>query len=436
MFARMFTAVGISIAISISVYAVQNEPRIQRNTGGPDYASVLNNIAMRGKSPQDNAAALYLDAFELYKPEPPQLFRLRIWQGWPTEMTAGQRAYIDEWLIANEAALTKLHAGSRMGFFWLTYPANIPLGTGPLSKYTQVNNLANAVCWQAKVKAADGLVDDAFADVLTAFRFGRQIAAAPHTLAEQTTGFTIQTTAMWTAVQIIAHANPDAAALAEFQKALQLDCAGQNFYFDLTAARLWVNDAIERTFTAEGTVSTLQLDAMQRSLNLSPEELARWQGLNQTQTTSQAREIFVFLEPAVKQTPWELKKDGVNLAAKIDSLTNGNVLLEHYRPDLGSNIDLPFRCRAQTEAVIAICAVKRYAADNKAIPPTLKVLEVSGYLKQIPQDPYRDGQLSYVALPNNFRLYSWGADFTDNFARPSKWGQGLEGGDEVFWPIP
>jgi hypothetical protein len=436
MFSRKCIAIGFLFLFAISSYALQKEPRIQYNKGGPDYASVLNNIAVQGKDPQDNAAALYLKAFALYKPEPSQMSRLRLWQGWPTEMKNEQRTIIDEWLKANEAALAKLQEGSRMAFFWLTYPRDIPLGAGPLSTYTQVNSLANAVCWQAKVKAADGLSGEAFDDVLTAYRFGGQIAAAPHTLAEQTTGLSIQTTALWTAAQIINRTNPDAATLADFQKALQIAQDRQSFYFDLTSARLWVSDAIERTFTASGGVSKLQLDAMQLSLNLSPADISRWQNLNETQTASQARELFAFLEPAVKQMPWQLKKDGTDLVAQMDQLTAGNVLLEHYRPDLGKNIDLPFRCKAQTEAVITICAVKRYAAEHNAMPPTLKVLTVTGYLKDEPLDPYRDGPLSYVDVPNNFRLYSWGADFRDNFARASKWGQGPEGGDEVFWPIP
>jgi hypothetical protein len=436
MFLPKYIAIGISIVISISSYAAQKDVRIQLRSGGPDYASVLNNIAVQGKNEEDNAAPLYTKAFKLYKPEPPQMYRLRLWQGWPSQLPDSQRAIIDDWLKANEPALAKLEEGSKKSFFWLAYPKDIPLGTGPLSTYTQVNSLANAMCWQAKVKAADGVIGDAFEDVLTAYRFGQQIAAPPHTLTEQTTGFTIQTTAMWTATQIIAHANPDAATLAGFQKALQIAHDNQKFYFDLTSARLWVNDAIERTFSASGSVSKLQLDAMQRSLNLSPQDLSRWQSLDKIQTTAKARELFLSLEPEVKKMPWELRSEGINLAAQIDQMTKGNVLLEHYRPDIGNNADLPFRCRAQTEAVITICAVKRYVANNKAIPPTLKVLVVSGFLRAEPLDPYRDGSLSYMDLPNDFRLYSWGADFTDNFARASNWGQGPEGGDEVFWPMP
>jgi hypothetical protein len=436
MFKGKYIAAGIVILSSIYSYGVQKQPRIEYNKGGPDYASVLNKVALQGKDAQDNAASLYLKAFELYRSQPQQMYRLQVWQGWPTEMKDEQRTAIDEWLKANEAAMANLKEAGKMAFFWLTYPKDIPIGTGPLSKYTQVNSLANALCWQAKVKAADGVVGDAFEDVLAAYRFGRHIAASPHTIAEQTTGLSIQTTALWTATQIIAHANPDVAALAEFQKALQIAADSQNFYFDLTAAKLWVSDTIERTFTADGSVSKLQLEAMQQSLSLSPEDLDLWQNLNEAETASMSRRLFAFLDTEIKKMPWQLKKEGTNLTAQIDQLTNDNVLLKYYRPDIGKNIDLPFRCKAQVEAVITICAVKRYAADNRVMPPTLKVLAVSGYIKDEPLDPYRNGPLSYVDVPNNFRLYSWGADFRDNFARPSKWGEGPAGGDEVFWPIP
>jgi len=436
MFIKKLIALAILVAISMSAFAATNDPRIEYNVGGPDYAAVINSLAFRGRLAQDNAANLYKQAFELYKAAPSQMPRLQVWQGWPSELKSEQRTAIDEWLTANQPAIAKLTEGSKMSFFWLTYPKDIPLGTGPLSTYTQVNSLANAICWQAKVKAADGMIGDAIEDILTAYRFGEQITAPPHTLAEQTTGLSIQTTALWTAAQIINRTNPDVAALAALQKELQTAHDRQNFYFDLTAARLWTNDAIERAFTADGGISKLHLDAMRRSLNLSSEDVSRWQNLSETETSSQSRELFSFLEPAVKKMPWELKRDGINIDTQIDQLTSGNVLMEHYRPDIRTNFALPFQCRAQVEALITICAVKRYAAERNAMPPTLKVLQAGGYIKEEPLDPYHAGSLSYFDMVKDFKLYSWGADGKDNFARPSKWGQGPAGGDEVFWPIP
>jgi hypothetical protein len=436
MFTNKSILLLIIITISISAFAATNNPRIEYNRGGPDYAAVINSLALRGKLAQDNAANLYKQAFELYKAAPAQMSQMQVWQGWPSELKSEQRTVIDEWLKANQPAIAKLTEGSRKSFFWLTYPKGIPLGTGPLSTYTQVNSLASAICWQAKVKAADGVIDDAIEDILTAYRFGQQIAAPPHTLAEQATGLSIQITALWTATQIINRTNPDAATLAAFQKELQIAYDRQNFYFDLAAARLWTNDTIDRTFTADGGVSKLHLDAMQRSLYLSSEDVGRWQNLSEAETSSQARELFSFLELAVKQMPWELRRDGTNIDARIDQLTSGNVLLEHYRPDIRTNFALPFQCRAQVEAVITICAIKRYYTEHNTIPTTLKMLVNGGYIKDEPLDPYHAGSLSCLDMPKDFKLYSWGEDAKDNFARPSKWGEGATGGDEVFWPVP
>jgi hypothetical protein len=426
----------LGVAITVSAYAVKNDPRIEYNRGGPDYAAVINTKALAGKNAQDNAAELYKQAFDLYKTAPSQVSRLQLWQGWPSELSDEQRTALDEWLTANQPAILKLTEGSRKSFFWLIYPKDIPLGTGPLSTYTQVNSLADALCRQAKIKAADGVIEDAIEDILTAYRFGQQIAAPPHTLAEQSTGLNIQMTTLWTAAQIINRTNPDATTLAELQNTLQTAYDRQKFYFDLAAARLWTNDAIDRAFTADGGVSKLHLDAMQRSLNLSPEDVGRWQSLSQSETESMAQELFAFLEPAVKKMPLELRRDGIDIEARIDQYIGGNVLLEHYRPDIRTNFSLPFRCRAQVEAVITICALKRYYAQRGTMPATLQTLVDSGYLKAVPLDPYHAGSLSYFDMPKDFKLYSWGEDSKDNFARPSKWGEGASGGDEVFWPIP
>ncbi|MDO8301999.1 MAG: hypothetical protein Q7T18_02045, partial [Sedimentisphaerales bacterium] len=249
MFSKKCIAVGILVTISLSAFAATNDPRIEYNRGGPDYAAVINSVAMRGKLEKNNAAELYTKAFELYKAAPSQMSRMQVWQGWPNELKDEQRTAIDEWLAANQPAITKLTEGSRKSFFWLIYPKGIPLGAGPLSTYTQVNSLANAICWQAKVKAADGVIDDAIEDILTVYRFGQQIASPPHTLAEQTTGLSIQATALWTATQIIHRTNPDTTTLAALQKELQIAHDQQHFFFDLAATRLWINDAIDRTFT-------------------------------------------------------------------------------------------------------------------------------------------------------------------------------------------
>jgi hypothetical protein len=60
-----------------------------------------------------------------------------------------------------------------------------------------------------------------------------------------------------------------------------------------------------------------------------------------------------------------------------------------------------------------------------------------GNLKEVPQDPYSDGDLVYRKTEDGFTLYSLGADFDDDggIENPdNQWGQIKEGGgDRVFW---
>ena len=41
----------------------------------------------------------------------------------------------------------------------------------------------------------------------------------------------------------------------------------------------------------------------------------------------------------------------------------------------------------------------------------------------------------YKRTDESFVLYSFGSDFDDDGGKPSKWGHGDEGGDQVFWPV-
>jgi hypothetical protein len=43
--------------------------------------------------------------------------------------------------------------------------------------------------------------------------------------------------------------------------------------------------------------------------------------------------------------------------------------------------------------------------------------------------------LIYRCIGDDFTLYSLGADFKDDGGTPSKWGEGEQGGDQVFWPV-
>ena len=65
----------------------------------------------------------------------------------------------------------------------------------------------------------------------------------------------------------------------------------------------------------------------------------------------------------------------------------------------------------------------------------------TGYLKELPMDPYSDKPLVYKKTSENFTLYSLGRNFEDDDGQPRKTEEGQiadwrDSGDIVFWPVP
>ena len=66
----------------------------------------------------------------------------------------------------------------------------------------------------------------------------------------------------------------------------------------------------------------------------------------------------------------------------------------------------------------------------------------TGYLKELPIDPYSDKSLIYKKTEESFALYSVGRNFKDDDGKVfieheniQEWGTRNDG-DAVFWPVP
>jgi hypothetical protein len=96
---------------------------------------------------------------------------------------------------------------------------------------------------------------------------------------------------------------------------------------------------------------------------------------------------------------------------------------------------VPARAKTDLEALIATLAILQYDAEQGQLPPNLQALVDEGYLKAAPRDAFSFGTLVYRRTDGDFILYSFGADLDDDGGTPSKWGEGEQGGDQVFWPV-
>jgi len=98
--------------------------------------------------------------------------------------------------------------------------------------------------------------------------------------------------------------------------------------------------------------------------------------------------------------------------------------------------EMSSRCRAERGALITTPALLQYKNDKGGFPADLEELVSAGYRSELPMDPYSQWPLVYRRVEGNFVLYSVGADFKDNGGKHDpKWGEKVQGGDFVFWPV-
>ena len=177
----------------------------------------------------------------------------------------------------------------------------------------------------------------------------------------------------------------------------------------------------------------------EREGQMSPqaiEELRRsWNKLERRQTTELADKVYKYLNRARYKTPWQLQNEGKDLKKVTEEMTKDNPLLHMIMPAVSRVLEISFRGKAKTDALITTLALLRYKADKSQLPENLDQLVEAGYLRELPIDPYGPGTLTYKRAGDDFTLYSFGADFDDDGGTPSKWGKGEQGGDQVFWPL-
>ena len=145
---------------------------------------------------------------------------------------------------------------------------------------------------------------------------------------------------------------------------------------------------------------------------------------------------YTYYNSVVSKTPLQWKEQVRDFGEKQREFVGGNLILFVLLPAVGHVSEMSFRCRAERDALITVLCLLRYRDDKAGFPAELQDLVSSGYLPQLPMDPYSNKPLIYKRTEDSFMLYSVGADFQDNGGKHDpKWGQEAQGGDFVFWPV-
>jgi len=400
-----------------------------------------------GYGPNDDARQEYDRAFQLVVALPKRVEDMR--QRYPTLWSDEEKTRVEAWLTSNAKALNLVEEGSRKPYYWPEYEfSHERILTFLLVHPKEMRCIISALSMRASVIAAQDQHEKALNDIATSYRVGCHLLQCKDTIS-QLMGMAVYGLASQTAREILSHEDINPELLTDLQWQLESLEWQQPVRFDLRAERLFLLDVIQHLFTDDGrggghiprcAFDSLRVprggldDTIFDLAKVVGSDISEWGRLDRRQTTQDVWEYYRAFEKATAMAPWDYEKNARELKRTISRISRRDLLIKvlTINPRL---IHMSAKARADLDSVITILAILRYKADRQEFPESLAQLVTEGYLMEIPRDPFSDGALVYNRIDGDFVLYSFGADFDDDGGTPSKWGEGKDGGDQVFWPV-
>lgn len=410
--------------------------------------------------PNQNAAAYYKKAFDAFSGMSKVLKSCR--QVWPDDMNDTERDMVKNYLAANSKALVYIKEAVSKPYYWVQRRSSwANPGMYNLDLSQELRNFRTAAYsleLEAKLLAGKGQWNAALQDVIYIYKMGSHFHRLQGSI-ESSVGMSFKTIATNNVFKILSRKKLDVKMMDHFQKELEHEISKNQMELDFTGEKLYVYDFIQRIFTDDGKgngslIPRKAYELIQPTIvsTLSPSEsmMERYHrdrylesfwaaivGPDRRKTVKMVDEYFLYIDTLKPLTPWQLRNRGIDSKEHHRDMFEG-CYISQCVPTIGffyHLIERPQRLRSKESALITIIAILRYKEDKGSFPESLDQLISTGYLKQLPMDPYSDKPLVYKRLDSNFMLYSLGADFDDDGGVHSEWGQYSLGGDQVFWPV-
>jgi hypothetical protein len=111
-----------------------------------------------------------------------------------------------------------------------------------------------------------------------------------------------------------------------------------------------------------------------------------------------------------------------------------------FQPTSYLTSEIIYRGKMTYEATLTILALEQWRLEKNRYPASLCELVSTGYLKELPMDPWSDKPLVYEKTDDDFTLYSVGRNFTDDGGKHGRDREGhisnwADNGDFVLWPL-
>ncbi len=462
--ARAFQAVIILIVL-FAVYVVwflSGKPVITT-----DYLAQLNRIVRPAADQSQNAAPFYIEAAEMIKDTPKDMYMWELLRKDLKEMTGEEKNKIEDWLSSQKEVFELVAQGSLKPYYWREYETNEEkeLMSVLLPNLSGYRNIAQGLTLRASLNAEKGNLNQAYNDIITCYRFGRHLKADV-SLVEQLVGVAIEVLSVKSTRSILDQCQPDSASLEKLQSDLQEVVSSDDFKVSFKTEKLFILDEAQRCFTdgiwgshlyiqrvtalSDGGISSdydaitkihSDYDAIVQAVS-HPVQAFRvlFTHPDKKQTLKTAEQMYDYYEQLSRKSPAALRNEKIDIENEIMEMIKGNLLLEIFTPAFWRVIEINHQVKTEICATITIIAAHRYKIDKTSFPDGLNELVSAGYLKDLPIDSFSDKPLVYRKTGDDFILYSVGRNFiddggvldVDSGATYGIWGQY---GDAVFWPV-
>ena len=391
-----------------------------------------------GYDPNDDARDLYEQARLSAVKVPPEFDQVK--DVWPTDWSAEQHAAISAWLSASEQALDFVEEGTQKPYYWPELTGNMVAAS--TAEFSWVRSTVFAYYTRSQLHAANRELETALSDISTCLRLADHFVGR-RVLASQLVGFAIRGFGIKGLFSVLDNTDVPPAMLADLQAELEELRNSGVHSTDYAVERLIFHEAIQLMFTDDGNgdghIPAIALRVPRAFQNVLPEfseqQKRALRKLTRRQTTTLANRFFDLLDDAAKMTSWQFRNNTGSIRSELESIMGRNAFISEFGSVHIKPLEIAGRARTDLEALTATLAILRYEAEKGRVPPSLDALVNEGYLKLLPEDSFSDGPLVYKQTPDGFLLYSFGPDFDDDGGTPSKWGEGEQGGDQVFWPV-
>ncbi len=440
--AVVFVLTTVFLVLVFARRTVRSADKINIKT---DYVAEYNRITRPADfDSNENAAPYFEKAFELMPEMPPEIKYLR--KLWPGDMNDAELEQLRNWVELSSEAIPYLEQAVRKPYCWVPLQAeDNDLMKIKLSTLSSFRGAAFLLSSHATLLAFDGDVDGAFRQLPYLYRMG-SFFAGPKILIDQLVGIAIAAIPARSAFQILDHTTPTADVLKDFQERLYVLSSQESFIIDLTTERLLFYDQVQRLYTDDGkggghlygyrfyeNPGKYFVVLISRWTGRGP--WAGWGSTDRRRTVQKADKMYDYFNWAAKQTPWYFHSEGIDLEKTTNEMIGHHYLLSVLTPAFTRVSQIAARRRVDTDALVTTLAVLRYKADNGRLPEDLGRLVSTGYLNDLPIDPFSGKPLTYKPTGDDFTIYTYAGDFDDDGGKHDpKWADDTDG-DYVFWPV-